>query len=142
MTQSMIALGFDFEGVRRQAQCRIDMMEDALWEVQLKHYPDSVRVSRADALKWLDWSDSGVLQRAASYWDEHDGILYPDDLERRRERAHYLVQYIERKRLQIARALAFCIQDRVGIFYTCCDGRYKGFRFGLDGSEYLSNFSD
>lgn len=117
--------------------------EYQLWLAQLANYSDSKSVSHSDALRWLDEPPQQDLD---AEFDRLYAACYPDAVERRIAKHDYVVDRLHNHRLRIARAIAMTIQYEVGVFYECGlkpDGtyRWRGFRYGIEGSQYLSGFS-
>jgi len=81
-------------------------MQDALWESQIRQYPESVRMSIDEVFAWCDEAKT-ELELASRY-------------------------------MQIAMAL----QYPVVVFYRIEGTKYRGFRFGVEGSKYMSLYSE
>jgi hypothetical protein len=83
-----------------------------LWEAQLKFFPESVRVTNSEMVSWA--------------WEI-------------KERKNYSPEVETRTWLQIAHT----IQYSNGVFYRTSNrpDAYVGFRFGLEGYQYLSGWT-
>jgi hypothetical protein len=121
-------------------------LEDALWQAQLREYPDSRRVSVREAFGWMD--ETPDLESARAWWDkEHPADEWPaDGALRGLERYKYLNDRVTQYRMRMARGLALALQFSCFVFYECgkqSDGtyRWRGCRYGVNGSEYLSGYS-
>jgi len=81
-------------------------MQDALWESQIREYPESVRMSIDEVFAWCDEAKTGTA--------------------------------LHNRYMQIAMAL----QYPVVVFYRIEGTKYRGFRFGVEGSKYMSLYSE
>ena len=124
-------------------ESQVEKVNDMLWEVQIKVYPDSVRMSNNEVLDACYESPPG-LEGSLRYWDEHESVMW-DESDRRHMRSQFAKDVIARHKYDVSRAIAFTIQYPCGVFYKCCrkpDGtyRYMGFRYGFEDSQYQSGF--
>lgn len=78
-----------------------DLVREELWQVQLREYPESVRLTVLDVLNWAG------------------------------------------KDVRRLRSLALVLQQDVTVWYRIPGmGEVTGCRYGYEGSEYLSGFSE
>lgn len=113
--------------------------EQILWQVQLRHYPDSVRVPVSDALRWQDEQPAFMEQRKKEFFEDYADLKADQQIVRLMW-GHKHLELVAQHRAMLAGSLSLCLQYPVGVFYTCCEGRYRGFRYGTEGSEYISGF--
>ena len=119
-------------------------LESQLWQAQLAVWPDSVHVHRGEALGWMYEDSREGIQRRMECWEESNKDHHP---RRIADRLAYYEKCVIEERWRMARAVATAMAHDVGIFYECGkqpDGtfRHRGFRFGLEPSQYLSAFTD
>lgn len=98
-------------------QVNIEAMQRELWFRQIELYPTSIRITPQDVIEW-------ALEDRAPW-----GVTY------------------EQAQLRRLRAIAMALQYPVGVWYRIpaiagTPHKVTGYRFGFDGPEYLSNFSD
>ncbi|MDI1362544.1 hypothetical protein [Methylotenera sp.] len=141
-----------FEPVLAATKVNIKSLEDILWQVQLQHYPDSVR--RDAHFVITQWANSEMPDEFYSaqknYFNQQSQWIYSDnpaeqEREINRERNEYISRKWNKEMTQRLQSIVHTIQHSVGVFYECGlqpDGTYqwKGFRYGIEGSEYQSGF--
>lgn len=127
------------------ALAQIAKAQEDLWEVQLKEYPDSVRMPLEEVLGRLQ-EDPPHLEAHMEWWDKQreDFTCAPEfTAHRALEKLKTITDY----QLRMSRSVALCaIQDPCGFFYKCGktpEGTYRwmGFRFGLEPQDYMSGFN-
>ena len=130
--------------------------QEELVATQLREYPDSKLVSISDALRWIQaaqepnaYDEKAIADYCAIYM-----TLDSTPAERRQTRmdahASNMLTRTERSKsvaLSIAVALANAVEAGTPVqFYLCgLDSktntyRYRGCRYGIEGSEYMSGF--
>lgn len=108
--------------------------EEALWDAQLERHPDSVRVSRANAVQWINEEPAGKAD--CRFSTRLLSCAEADEIwERRRDQ-------VQGEALQ---CLALTAQFEAGVFFECCrrpGGIYatRGFRFGAGAHDFISGF--
>lgn len=115
----------------------------ALIAAQLREYPDSKIIGPQNMYAWLKCNLN--IDKIQKGWLEHDAVLYAEGMERQEAWRHYIDAYKARWYERTLGAVLNAMQYPHGVFYECGlreDGRYeyRGFRFGVRGSEYLSGF--
>jgi hypothetical protein len=116
---------------------------EALIKVQLEQYPDSKIMEPQDMYAWYECDLN--FDKLQEYWMKYDAVLYPEPFERREAWRHYCTEKKLRWHEQMLGCVLNCMRYPIGVFYQCGlreNGRYewKGFRFGLEGSQYVSVF--
>ena len=76
-----------------------------LWDVQMREFPNSTRLTIHDMYKWCD-DAKNTEQQLSRYMQISMALQYP-----------------------------------VHVFYRIEGTRYMGFRFGLDGHQYMSLYT-
>lgn len=106
-----------------------------LWEVQLGEYPDSVRIGYRTL---LNLPDTHTLPASTKPMRSLEAMLVHErDLAILRQQCY--------RWISVALATAVEDEDGEGVFYACGkreDGsyRYLGYRYGVEGHQYLSNY--
>jgi hypothetical protein len=117
---------------------------------QLIEYPDSRILTHSEALHW-PYHDAAITavdkKRAQDHWE-----LIEDQVDVR-DKWYFKAlvmseaeKFAAQRALSTARGLAVALSNgEDGVFYECGlqpDGtyRWRGYRFGLEGSEYQSGF--
>lgn len=120
----------------------MSVSRDELIEVQMREYPDSRIMTLSEVYKeWMDGVGNIESYEKSFALDEEcfDSVI----AFRMAQNAH-IEKEILRHQLQIASSLAICLQFERVVFYECGlrEGKYRwrGARFGVNGSEYLSGF--
>jgi len=80
-------------------------MQNALWEAQIREYPESVQMPIDEVFAWCDEASDTTTK---------------------------LHRYVK---------IAMALQYPVVVFYRIEGTKYRGFRFGVDGSKYMSLYS-
>lgn len=127
------------------AEDQIAKAQEDLWEVQLKEYPDSVRMTLEEVQERLQ-EDPPYLEAHMKWWDkqwEYFTCAPEFTAHRSLEKLKTILDY----QLRMSRSVALCaIQDPCGFFYKCgktSEGAYRwtGFRYGLEPQDYMSGFN-
>jgi len=134
----------------------MNITKAALVKAQLANWPDSKMVSIGDALKWIaeSYEPNAYDEKAiADYCDNFKGC--DNTPAERRQTKRDAIASNERTRIErsrsvaqsIAVALANAVEAGTPVqFYLCgFDAksntyRYRGCRYGIEGSEYMSGF--
>lgn len=127
------------------AEDQIAKAQEDLWEVQLKEYPDSVRMTLEEVQGRLQ-EDPPHREAHRERWDKRreDFTCAPEFTA---HRPFEKLKTISDYQLRMSRSVALCaIQDPCGFFYKCgktSEGAYRwmGFRYGLEPSQYMSGFN-
>lgn len=111
-----------------------------LIEAQMHWYPASVIVHLHDASKWSYELPKAETTWFVELWDKYEKPRHPgcDQNQLNLRRSEYINDLINRSLTSAARSMALCLQHQIGIFYTV--GKYRGFRYGLEGGDYISGF--
>lgn len=127
----------------RLVQVQRQHVEAELWKAQLALYPDSIHVTRGEALQWMYEDSPEAMQMRVECWEEASQRMVG---RRMSDRLAYYEKCMAEERWRMSRAVATAMSHDVGIFYQCglmADGQYrdKGFRYGLEPGQYLSAFT-
>ena len=95
-----------FDLIKQSVCDSVKDYQDALWESQIREYPESVRMSIDEVFAWCDEVSNTTIK---------------------------LHRYGQ---------IAMALQDPVVVFYRIEGTKYRGFRFGVDGSKYMSLYSE
>jgi hypothetical protein len=110
----------------------VEKIQTMLWEAQLREYPDSVRVSYSDASEWA----RETFDTNPRYAD----IMYDNPTARVFAKWDFIAEHITRHKQQNASGLLSAMQYPYAVFYECCGGKFRGARYGVEGSQYFSGF--
>ena len=125
-------------------EAQLAEVQAELWEVQLKEFPDSIKLSIGETLD-LTYKDPSYLKEEMQMWTRDWGRMYntkPEELN-----AYMVIksQIVTSHRLALARNCIIAMRHPQGFFYRCGkqeDGTYKwrGYRYGVKPEEYMSSF--
>ena len=122
---------------KRKFELAAEQAQAILWAVQLEEFPDSVRIPHNMVHQWA-YDEPNRAEWERVYANEN-AIL------NRGQIFDAWQKYITDHQLRAARGITISVQDLVGVFYVCGkreDGsyRYRGYRYGVEGSQYQSGF--
>lgn len=140
-----------FEASVALLRAHIKTLQQQLIERQLEEYPDSrIMTEREVQAEWIDNIAPHILKRIDAQCDEHAARLQKlgakvEDVKGTFAKERQQLIKLEQEYVTSC-VLLTMTQDPVRVFYECCkreDGtyRFRGCRFGVEGSQYMSGFS-
>ena len=125
-----------FGTLHKEVTLASERAQAILWAVQLEEFPDSVRVFENEVHSW-SWEEPDYEE----WYSGRPGLVDLAPTQVGEAWSSYLAYF----QLNIARCIAIASAETVGVFYRCGkreDGTYswRGYRYGVEGSQYQSGF--